>query len=201
MKRYFRDDKQREKFPRHGWAPDSEGIRLIRLPIMRLLFNPNTVRSELGLSTITNKNFQDVVSLGDNLNNLSVILQELGATIRSTTSLDLLYGNNDSNNKQYYLTNLLKVYIDTAIMYLRRLADDLCRSMRFILFKHFESSPQKFKDLVDKTNNDEDALDKAGLLCDIKQLKKVINANTNWFRDIRGMNRNGQGKKGYRDAL
>ncbi len=199
MKQYFRDEKQREQFPRHGWAMDSDGIRLIRLPIMRLLANPNKIRCELGLSNITNILPEDTISLFNTLDNLSVILRELGLTIRNITSLDLMYGDNDSKNRQCYLTDLIKVYIDTGLMYLRRLADNFCSSLRFILFKNFNSAPREFKTLIHKAINDE--LAQADILCDINKFRKVLKENTNWFRDIRGMDRSGQGKKGFRDVL
>jgi len=48
---------------------------------------------------------------------------------------------------------------------------------------------------------DEGKLVEAGLLCDVCRLKSVLSENTEWFRDIRGMNRDGCGKRGIRDVL
>jgi len=201
MKLDFKDKEKRGRFPKHGWATNSEGICLIWLPIMRVLANSNKVRTELGLSKITNKNWEDVISLFRTLENLSIILRELAVAMRHISSLDPITGNSNSKNREYYLLGLIKVYVDTSIMYLRRLADDFCRSVRYVLFDKFESSPREFKKLINLAMLDENKLVKAGLLCDIGQLKEVIIENTYWFRDIRGMNRDGHGKKGYRDIL
>jgi hypothetical protein len=202
MKLDFKEQEKRERFPEHGWAANSEGVRLIWLPIMRVLANSAQIRSELGVSRrIGSRQQGDVSTMFATLNGLSAALRELAAVTREIESLDPIEGDNKSLNRQAYLSQLTKLYVDTSIMYLRRLSDAFCRAIRYVLFDHFESAPRELKKLVGMAASDKNALAEAGPLCDIRLLKGVLCENTEWFRDIRGMKREGCEKKGIRDVL
>jgi hypothetical protein len=202
MKLDFKEEDKRARFPKHGWAMSSDDVRLLWLPIMRILANSGKLRSEIGLSrNLGSRQQEDIRCLFATLANLSVTLRELAGAMREIESLDPINGDNESKNREWHLKELIKLYVDVCIMCLRRLSDAFGRSIRYVLFDHFESAPREFKKLITMTSNDEKGLLAAGPLCDVDHLKKVLHENTDWFADIRGMNREGLGKKGIRDVL
>jgi len=202
MKLDFKNKDQLNSFPKHGWAPNSDDIELLWLPLLRILLNTNKTRKSLNLSKcISNKHFNDICAFVQTVDNLAITLQELSHTIRSLSKLDIIDGDNDSLNTAHHLRGLIRIYTDSSIVYIRRVADDFCRSLRFVLFEDFDSAPRKLKKLISDSSEDT-KLTEIGLVCDIDDLRKILGQYTEWFRDIRGMNRDGiPGKKGIRDIL
>lgn len=202
MKLDFKEEDKRRRYPDHGWAMNSENVRLLWLPIMRVLANSEKIRSDIGLSrNMGSRQREDIHCLFATIGSLSVALRELARAMREIESLDPIEGDDESMNKQWYLRELIKLHADLCVMFLRRLSDAFCRSIRYVLFDPFESAPREFKKLITMASENAQGLLKAGPLCSVDLLKKVLCENSAWFADIRGMNRGGLGKKGIRDVL
>jgi hypothetical protein len=192
----FSDPKQAKLFPQHGWAINSQGAKILWLPLLRLFKFLRKTLEEKGRSGQSHPSIlHDSLAFLATLQNLAITLRELHRVTRLSRNL---LGNLDpltltADHRAY---EMVPLYIDLAFSYLRRTPDLLVMACRPLLFEHWQSVPQKFKDWIANLSQ----LESRKPLCDFTILSEAVSNHTEWFNAVRGRALL-PGKKGIKDAL
>ena len=193
----FADQKDAKLFPAHGWAVNSQGVRILWCPLMRLFAFPRALLRGKGSSqTAAADRVLRASAFCETFRKLATTLRELHYHIR--TSCDHPFPIEDPevlrlDSRTY---EMVPLYVDVAFTYLRRLPDLLVVACRALLFEHWQSVPQEFKCWV----ADVDRLRAHSPSCDFAILRKTIVSHSAWFDELRGTSPV-TGKNGIRDAL
>ena len=186
----FADKKQAQMYPRHGWAINSHGVKILWLPLLHLV--PNIQGNEKGLST---DSALHGLAFCETVRKLAISLQEFHKVIRVSCDHPVSL-EHETLNIYHKAQRMVPLYVDLTFVYLRRIADLLTVACRPILFDDWRSAPQKFKKLVSPATD----LSSLKPICDLGMLQQTIANHSNWFSALRGTSPTTQ-KKGVRDAL
>jgi len=187
----FDFDKQEQEniYPSHGWAMNSQGIKLLWLPLLHLVEDAGKIRGRCGIDNkLTLVHIKEIRCFHDLIEKLFLTLRELH---RSTAFVASCGGFDNPKNDTEGVQQTIPLYVDLAYIYLRRLADHFTRAIRFSVFEHFDSAPREFKKLrkMDSTS--------LNPLVDIDTFIGSIHDNDAWFDTLRSEGT----RKGLRDSL
>ena len=188
---------QRAKYPAHGWAANSQGIRLLWFPLLRLTKDVWRLRKDKGVSALRRSGNEEIY-FAYTLGKYCVALRELHKLSRIACERDA--SSNDGAAVDAFLRadELGQLYADSAVLYLRRLADRIASAAAPALFAHYKSAPRQYKNLVTLAKNENELTDLLPI-CDAPLVCNVICRYSGWFAALRGISMDG--KKGVRDVL
>ncbi len=131
----FRNLQTMASFPEHGWAVNSQGIKLLHLPIVDLLDKqgllfPN-IFSSLPLGT--NHAAQGFV---DTIRRLTISLRELHAVITNSCDHEAVGSLTILDDRAF---ELVPVFTEASISYLRRPPDLLVHGCHTLLFQKWQN--------------------------------------------------------------
>jgi len=195
-------EEQRARYPKHGWAENSQGTRLLWFPFKRLLWNAGSVRKTRGVGR--DKPFNPRPRRDpfvETLRKYVIALRELHRVIRVACDYPLDFKSQrtdqDAENARSAARELSPVLTDVSIIYLRRLAERIVFCASPILFEFYKSAPSEYKTFVEKVNCDD--LSSLNPICDVGELKKAIDEHSGWFDKVH--TKHGAEIKGVRDAF
>ena len=197
LKLSFADPEQAARFPRHGWARNTEGIKLLWLPIQRPMQIAHTIRHDKGV--VEHK----VPGSGKDVYAFSQIAQKLGMALRELHNLERrgrdipLSTDTESVAFGFEVGEKVPLYMDLAFIYLRRLADFMTMAIRPVLFESIRSAPQTFKGLQALVNN-QTKINALKPICNSDLLQQALNDHSAWFDSLTAKTGGG---KGIRDAM
>lgn len=184
----FADLGQSKQFPVHGWATNSQGVKIIWCPLRRLIFNTLLEKSTSG--SLPGGTYLDALPFTDTVQKLATTLRELHQAARvSCEHPHTIQG-------ELRAMEIMPLYVELAFIYLRRLPDLLVVACRPLLFEHWQSVPRKFKDWI----SDADHLASYKPSCEFSVLREALITQSAWFNELRDVSPV-TGKKGIRDAL
>lgn len=193
----FADPNQANLFPVHGWAINSQGVKVLWCPLNRLLVSPERVlREKASLQTLPPGTALDALPFSETLRKLATTLRELHETIRISCDRPSLLEDLETLNADLRASEMVPLYVDLTFAYLRRLPDLLVVACRPLLFEHWQSTPRTFKEWV----ADVDRLASYVPSCDFSVLRETLVEHSAWFQELRDTSP-ATGKKGIRDAL
>jgi len=188
----FEKKDQDNSYPSHGWAINSQGIKLLWLPLLHLVTEADEIRGRHGIEKkLTLVHIEEITCFHDHVKKLHVALRELHRSIVLVASCG---GFDNPKNDTDGVGQTIPLYVDLTYIYLRRLADHFTRAIRFSVFEHFESAPREFKKLRKMNSSSLKALKP---LVDIDSFISAIQGNDDWFDTLRSEGT----KKGLRDSL
>jgi hypothetical protein len=191
-------------FPEHGWHETRAGYRFIWLPIRRLVAPWKwTEQPDVSVYIGRLQERHQVEAAAAHractrtLENLETTLRELHTLRRTFGEVGLRAGHLSSEFIK--AAEMAPLFVDLALIYLRRLVDTFADSFRFIAFEHLDSAPRSFRKmktvLTDETKRRGHRLKFDGAV-----LARIFSEQTVWFGLLRGDNA-GREKRGYRDRL
>ncbi len=186
-------------YPQHGWALNSQNVKLIWLPIVRVLSNPDLIRTDNILSQeMKVSHNHEVDAFSETLRKLALALRELSKLLRVAAGpLNDLNSVEIFNNK-IEATNLIPLFVDITFIYLRRISNDFTRASRYVLFLHPESAPVEFKKLLGNAKNNK--LDK--MIPDVNRIRDIFTNLTNWYYILNERpEENNKHKRGIRSSM
>jgi hypothetical protein len=198
--RDFADDSTASsKYPRHGWARNSQGFRLLWLPILWPIRFPENVRKKKGISQLPGFSIFRATGLYDVIRQLLVTLREIKSLERAIVSESLT--DSEGMQRTFRERELLPIYVEAALSYLRRFADRFAIGAGPLLFGNYKSVSSKFRELRKDIRNPT-KMAKAQPLCDLNLLRAAFDHHSGWF-DILATERDSKVRRegGLRDAL
>jgi hypothetical protein len=183
------------KYPRHGWARNSQGVKLLWFPVLSLVRSTNTVRQGKGDLALPPDKARAWLPFYDGIRNLMIVLREISLLVRVPVSFRP--DDPEGRERAWRAAELVPVHVDSAYLQLRRLADRLVVAVRPVLFaKSGEVSPEfrKLRNVI----QDDCSMDRLKPICDTKLLRDAFDKHSSWF-DI--LSHEEGGHKGIRDAL
>ncbi len=200
----FADAKQAERFPRHGWAKNSQGVKLLWLPSVHLFRKAQVVRAEKGAKPLDSEYLLDIEPFEQRTRRLALTLREIHQLIRKSPGPPSAHKRPEDWSHWNKMNDLLPLYTEMAYVYLRSLADDLAIACRLVLFSELGQAPsgdkafEKLKAFVEDPNK----VQHAKPICDVRLLKRAFTEHSSWFGQLRGERLTATGKKkGVRDAI
>jgi hypothetical protein len=188
----FEKKDQDNSYPSHGWAINSQGIKLLWLPLLRLVTEAGEIRGRHGIEKkLTPLHIEEITCFLDHAKKPHLALRELHRSIVFVANCG---GFANPKNDTDGVGKTISLYVDLIYIYLRRLADHFTRAIRFSIFEHFESAPREFKKLRKMNASSLKALKP---LVDIDSFISAIQDNDDWFDTLRSEGT----KKGLRDSL
>lgn len=189
------------RYPRHGWAVNSQGVKLLWLPITNVLafWNPSLVRRSKGVENL-NEHLVSTQPFEGTLQKLIIALRELHRHSREATEIPDIDLNALTKDQQRASTDtafIVPLFVDVSLMYLRILADHFVDASRTVLFEKFGSAPTHYKGMRPFLR-DAKRLAHARPIVDQGQLRKAFDEHSAWFDTIRHPQ---GGSRGLRDAL
>jgi hypothetical protein len=186
-------------YPAHGWALNSQGLKLLWCPLNLLMAQPHLMLKRVGLSDreVLIRSGQQV-SFWPTFHSLVVCLRELHYHTRLACHHfpDMEAPLPTNSDISYRASEVVPLYVDLSFIYLRRIADRLAAEPRPLLFQHWKSVPEEFNNWISDTIR----LESHKPLCDFDLLRNALTTNSEWFRRLRGID-DASKKKGVRDAL
>ncbi len=186
-------------FPLHGWIEGATGVRLLRLPILRVFqhshphYSRFTTQGLGGMWLQTRSPYRAIRQLG-------VALRDLHAELRVLLELadEDWFDEEASDSRNRALTRQnegnerCEVLLISVFILLRRLADDLTDSLRPVLFEHWKSAPSQLKKMISLAESG--GLHALKPYCDADDLSSIVLTDTTWLQKLRK-------KDGIRDTL
>ena len=188
--------------PRHGWATNSQGTKLLWLPILRLVHEAENIRKAGGQpGELSLGQWAEIRSFEQTVRHFLLTLRELAKCIRLGSDACLDQVDIEKLNTSREASSLIPVYVDLAFVYLRRLADQFAKASRHVLFTHSESAPREYKKLriliADRAK-----LHLLKPLCDTNVLRQAFERHSGWLDKLRdSTGENGALQKGIRDIM
>ena len=190
--------RQLSQYPAHGWAVSSQNLRLLWLPVVRIVRCASDVRSSRGLPPLTVAQMNEVHAFRQTVEKLALSLRELH---KAVTFVQRCGGIDGPVRDDYRVEALIPVFVDSVYSYVRRLADRLANALRFLLFQHAESAPRQYSKLR-ALLSDPERLKNLVPLFDLAHLRSAIVVHSGWFDLVRDSElADGVHRKGIRDAL
>ena len=194
----FSDLEKAKHFPAHGWATNSQGIKLLWCPMLTLLnrHDEALIRDGKVIEIRPAGGLPDGRPFAESLLKLATTLRELHRVVRIACDRSFVDAEPETLEEYGKAYELVPLYVDLAFVYLRRLPDLLIDACRPYLFEHWHSIPRAFKEWVAGV----DRLRKFNPSCDFEILRRTIDGHSGWFNALRDTSPI-SGKKGIRDAL
>lgn len=198
----FADPAQAARLPRHGWAKNSQGVKLLWLPIIRLVNEAPNIRRKKGVTKeLSPKQWSEIAAFVKATQHLAIALRELHKYVRIGTEPAYLKGSQKDFHDNIEASLLIPVFVDLVFVYLRRLADRFASSSRHVVFKHSGSAPNQYKKLK-PLFDDKNKLQRLEPLCDIVRLQEAFAQHSGWFNELRNSTDDaGELQKGIRDIM
>lgn len=184
------NQEQAGRFPRHGWAINSQGVKLLWFPLNHL-FLQEAIRQSKG-ATSSNPHERTLHGVFT----LALYLRELHKLLRRRVEIPIFTDSTEEITEMYEAQLLAPIFIMSAYTQVRSLVDLLIFQARFVLFDRPDQAPETFTDLKKKLSNGRQ-IARAKPLVDIKELENVLNA-ASWFDLLRAPE---GGHGGIRDRL
>jgi hypothetical protein len=177
-------EEQRRRWSGHGWALNSQGHRLLWLPVKTVVGDPQQVRRDYSLPALSEHQLLRTRGFPHILTRLVRILLNLAQEIRQMQS----YGPNDTPFAVYGQST---EHVEWAYIYARRLADFFTHAAWPVLFERH--APRSFREWVKRATNDRGFMDlrplaRAGLHPTIvdARLRELIRDHRMWFDTLAG---------------
>jgi hypothetical protein len=186
-------------FPRHGWIAGLTGVRMVRLPVMRL-YQWGGHTHEFFLKNEVAGIWLQSKSPYRTLRQMAICFRELHQEIRDIEPLHKfrMGGEKGDKERDLALTRLTEgeerteVLLISAFILLRRLADELINASRPFLFEHWKSAPREMKTAVSFARDGK--LKQLHPICVFDVLAEALITHTAWLDRLRDVN-------GIRDIL
>jgi hypothetical protein len=130
------------------------------------------------------------------IKNLALASREMGSLMNRVNATPISPENSTDSDVLHEAYDLIPIFCDLNLVYLRRLPERLLMAMRPVLFANFQSSPSAFKNVCSFLSSSK--LASAKPICDIELLKLAFREQTGWFDRLRSVF---DGKKGLRDTI
>jgi hypothetical protein len=193
----FADPNEAKLFPTHGWAINSQGVKLLWCPLNRLLSFPEEILRKKGSSqTLPPGTALDALPFSETLRKLATTLRELHQTVRISCDHPCTLEDLEALTADRRASEMVPLYVDLAFAYLRRIPDLLVVACRPLLFAHWQSTPRTFKEWMANV----DRLASYNPSCNFSLLRETLVNHAAWFHELRDISPV-TGKKGLRDAL
>jgi len=190
----FADLEQARRFPAHGWAINSQGVKILWCPLQRLISHTLLTKSTSG--SLPGGIYLDALPFSETLQKLATTLRELHRAERVSCEHPLSIRNPEVLTADHRAMEIVPLYVELAFIYLRRLPDLLVVACRPLLFEHWQSVSTKFKDWISNA----DRLASCKPSCNFDVLRETLIDHSAWFNELRDVSPV-TGKKGIRDAL
>src|SRR5687767_3259460 len=106
------DPKQAARFPRHGWATNSQGLKLLWMPILTLFRNVGDVRRHSGATLqVPERQTEQAHYFWETLDKLCVTLSELHKWMHTTQNIGI-DAEGDLWQADREASKLIPLYID-----------------------------------------------------------------------------------------
>jgi hypothetical protein len=194
LKADFADQEQARRFPAHGWAINSQGVKILWCPLKHLI--ATTLMTKRDSGSLPGGVYLDALPFFETLEKLAATLRELHQAVRVSCDHSCTMESPEAFTVDLRAMEIVPLYVDLAFTYLRRIPDLLVVACRALLFDHWESVPRAFKDWI----SDPDRLATHEPSCNFDVLRKALIDHSAWFNGLRGVSPV-TGKKGIRDAL
>ena len=177
-------------FPRHGWTKNVQGVRQLRLPVLRL-YQPTLPQYEIYAKEGLAGTWLQVRSPYQSLRQLAVALRDLHrviATLHEIAKGDW-FGKAVSAERDEALTRQregierAEVLLIASFVLLRRLADQFLDATRPLLFEDWKSAPRAMKTAIASARTG--SLSKLKPRCDLDRLVAALMNEVEWFEDLR----------------
>lgn len=95
----FADSSREDAIPQHGWAKNSQGVKLLWLPVIRLMHEAYNIRKAKGLTEVlTQGQFAELGAFAQVVDQLTLTLRELAKCIRIGSDPGIDQSNQDQTN-------------------------------------------------------------------------------------------------------
>lgn len=189
-----------EHFPSHGWLKSLNGIRFLRLPVLRLYqggqptFERFTENNLGGVWLQLNSPYRTLRQLAIGLRDLHRETREVLSTSREEwLTRESSRERNLALTGQQERYERIEILMIAVIILLRRLGDELITASGPFLFQHWKSAPKKLMDAADKARKGTLAKNTKPI-CDFDVLNDALQNHTGWLAQLRQAN-------GIRDIL
>lgn len=198
----FADPSRAGRVPWHGWAKNSQGVKLLWLPVLRLVHEAHDLRKAKGLpEELTPGQWSEIRAFDQTTRHFALALRELAKCIRLGSDPCFDQRDGEKWTISHEASSLIPLHVDLAFVYVRRLADHFANASRYVLFKHFDSAPRKYKKLR-LVIADRPKLQRLEPLCDANVLREAFERHSGWLDKLRdSMDENGESQKGIRDIM
>ena len=195
----FKDPKQSEKFPRHGWAENTQGVKLLWLPIQYTIHLAKAVRDRKGATKeLTPGETKNQYVFDEAVTRLAIVLREMQRIQRNAAGMAMPAQDASDWNTAEEIHYLMPCYIDLAYVYLRRLADFTTEAIRPALFENYQCAPIHFDELRDALQNRTVDI-RWKPIVEISRLEVAYIKHSSWYNTLCGVSLDG--KKGIRDSM
>lgn len=198
----FADSARAGSVPRHGWARNSQGVKLLWLPVLRLGHEAHEYRQANGRpEALSDGQWSEIRAFQQTTMHFCFSLRELAKCIRLGCDPYFDTGNDEKFSASREVSTLIPLYVDLSFVYARRLADHFARAIRYVLFKHPKSAPREYKNLRPVVAELAKLL-KLEPMCNAALLQKAFERYSGWLDKLReSTDENGELQKGIRDIL
>lgn len=196
---------QASRYHSHGWAINSQGAKLLWLPILRLVeqYQIIQIRNSHGITKqLSHKQWFEVQAFHATIYHFALALREIYKCHRiGTAHVGFDDPDIEGRIESDEASRLVPLFIDLSFIYLRRIADLFALTSRYVLFKKAGSAPTKFKDLKLLIASGK-KLSRLEPICNIDLLQKAFASHSGWLDRLRDSNDNsGVVQKGIRDIM
>lgn len=188
--------------PNHGWAYNSQDMKLLWLPIFRLVspIYAAEIRTRAGAKDLTKYQFSEIRAFRTSAENLFLVMREIAKCIRIGSVPPFHIENVRDRVAAQNARELFPIYIEITYIQLRRLADNFTRAARHVLFEHTKSFAMEYKGLLKSIESG--SINNHKPLCDVDLLTDAIRTNSSWYDTLRQKeNFEKMIPKGVRDKL
>ncbi len=198
----FADPDQATKFPSHGWARNSQGTKLLWLPVLRLVHKAPIIRKANGVSdNLSPGQWSEIMAFAEAIRRLVLVLRELHKCVRIGSDPGFDEQDQEKWNAICEASLLIPLFVDQAFVYARRIADHFARASRYVLFKNPGSAPREYKKLR-LVVADQAKLQRLSPICDLDCLQAAFANHSGWLDKLRdSIDESGRTQKGIRDIM
>lgn len=198
----FADPSRATHVPEHGWAKNSQGTKLLWIPVLRLVHQAPNIRKANGLhEELSWGQWSEIRAFEQMVRHFTLTLRELAKRVRLGSDPCFDKGDTEEWNTSHEAASLIPLFVDLAFIYVRRLADHFARASRHVLFTHSRSAPTQYKKLrviiANKRN-----LQRLDPICDCALLQMAFERHSGWLDKLRDSTKeDGELQKGIRDIM
>lgn len=181
----FRDPEQASRFPRHGWALNSEGRNLLWLPVLRLAHSAQSIRAKAGVEKpLTRKQLGQIRAFYTTILRFVLTQRELSKHVALASANAGMDTDDTAFNAFQDAHDLIGIFVDYSYVLVRRIADQFVRATQYSLFAATASVPDEYKKLRDLLK-DKDRRKHLKPICDVDRLASAFENHSAWFDTLR----------------